>query len=105
MPIQIPTDSRFRGTQPVIKDGNESFGLWRRPEFLKEENLDDDDTFLVRVDQTTAGRPDLIAFNNYGSAYLEWVVIMFNRPQDPLGWPPAGLIIRLPRAGLIRALI
>jgi len=102
MAIEIRPFSRFSGTQIVTKDGHVTFGLWTRPSFVDESLLDDDDVLEIAIDQDLAGRPDLIAQQQYGTPLLAWVVVMFNRPQNPLGWPLTGTTIRLPAASLVR---
>ena len=102
MAITPGSFSRFLETDPVKKDGIETFGLWVRQDFLKREDLNEDDLITLNINQRFAGRPDLIALNNYGTSLLEWVVIMFNRPLNPLGWPLAGSVIQIPERSLVR---
>ena len=92
MPIELPTNSRFIETQPIIRDGLETFGRWKRPSFFA--GLNDDDLVTIVVDNATAGRPDVIAADLYGTPFLEWVIVMLNRPKNTLGWPPTGSTIK-----------
>lgn len=101
MSIDVTSTSRFRLTEPIVIDGRETFGLWTRPEGLKRENLNQDDIKTIRITQATAGRPDLIAFQEYGTPLLEWIIIMFNRPRNTLNWPPVGAQIDIPRRGVV----
>lgn len=101
MAISLSSTSRFRNTDPVVKDGNETFGLWVRPEGLDPNNLNEEDIRTIRVTQANAGRPDLIANENYGTPFLSWVIIMFNRPQNTLNWPPVGAQIQIPSRTIV----
>lgn len=95
MPIELSSFSRFNGTEAFIRDGKEVFGRWARPDFLNEDKLNENDISKVFIDNTLAGRPDLIANQAYGTPFLEWVIIMFNNPKDLLGWPKAGTVIKV----------
>lgn len=107
MPIVNNDFSRFRFSEPIItKDMGdinyiETFGLWTRPDFLKIENVPENQITLLQIDQSNEGRPDKIANDFYGSPFLEWIVIMFNRPLNPLGFPKAGTTIRLPSSSVV----
>ena len=96
MPISASELSRFYNTSVVVKDGIETFGLWGRPKFLVKENLDENQIIKVSINSLMAGRPDIIAQRFYGTALLEWVVVMFNRPLNTLGWPQLGTVIEIP---------
>jgi hypothetical protein len=101
MPIELSSFSRFQGSQPIVRNGKETFGLWVRSQAVNPAQLDQNKIQTIKIDQRLAGRPDIIANDLYGSPLLEWVVIMFNRPQNPLGWPPAGIIIRMPTRDVV----
>lgn len=101
MPIRPFDLSRFFQTEPVIRNGIETFGLWSRPDFLVPSNLNDDDLVKISVDGSLAGRPDLIALQEYETPLLEWVVVMFNRPLNPLGWPQVGTVIKIPKRSAV----
>jgi len=105
MPIQKTSSSRFRETEPIIRNGKETYGLWVRPAVVNPDNLEDSDIMTLQATQTNAGRPDLIATEYYGTPQLEWVVVMFNKPLNPLGWPQAGVIYKIPRPQVVRALL
>ena len=101
--IRIDSLSRFRETETIHKDSVDTFGLWVRPAFLDERNLNEEDIIKVNIDQSRAGRPDLIANEFYETSLLEWIVVMFNRPLNTLGWPRAGTIIKIPsRTAVLR---
>jgi hypothetical protein len=102
MPINTDSNSRFKFSESVIIDGKETFGMWKRPNFMKIENVPDTEVTYLAIDQSTAGRPDLISGLMYGTPLLEWVVIMFNKPLNPIGWPKAGTVIQLPSTSVVR---
>ena len=93
--------SRFKLTEAILVNGKETYGLWKPFSFTNLDELDEKDIMTIKVNGTQARRPDLIALKYYGSSLFEWVVIMSNKPQNPLGWPKANEIIRLPVPGLI----
>lgn len=97
MPIEVPSNSRFKLSTPVLSpEGVETFGLMKKFEFLSSENI-----IQYRVDNNVAHRPDLIATDYYGDPSYYWVVIMFNKPTNPFGWPRAQEIIKLPRKTIV----
>lgn len=105
MPITQNDLSRFKQTSPVILNGIETFGLWSRPSFVDPSTLQDEDIITMSIDQQHAGRPDLIAYEVYDTPALEWVIVMFNKPLNPLGWPFVGTVIKLPtKAAIVREL-
>ena len=102
MAIEVSSLSRFAQTDPIVLDnGVETFGFWRRPDFLKEENLREEQIETVFIDSTLAGRPDEISRLKYGTPFLEWVVVMFNRPKDTLGFPKIGTVIKIPERSIV----
>jgi hypothetical protein len=101
MAIQVDNLSRLRFADPIIIDGKETFGLWNRPSWMNIDNVEDKDVQNFVVNQETAGRPDLISNQVYGTPLLEWVVIMFNNPTNTLGFPKTGTTIRLPKPTLV----
>jgi hypothetical protein len=101
MAITVDSLSRFGSTEIVSKNGIISFGLWNRYNFTNLNDLPEEDVTTIQINQNFAGRPDLIANEYYGSPYLEWIVTMSNRPLDPLGFPKAGTIIKIPKRGAV----
>ncbi len=96
MPIETSSFSRFTETEAIVRDGKENFGRWVRPDFLKPDLLAEEEIFTLFIDGAFAGRPDLIADDLYDSPFFEWVLIMFNKPKDTLGWPESGDTIKYP---------
>lgn len=105
MSIQTNSLSRFNETEPIVRDGVSTFGLWIRPDVINIKDINEQDLVTIKVDQRHAGRPDVIANEQYGTSFLEWVVVMFNRPLNPLGWPQAGTIIKIPNRQVVSRLI
>lgn len=87
--------SRFQLSEPIIYDGVETFGTWKQPSFLRKRPPEDQ-IGVFRVTSATAGRPDLIANQIYGSPLLDWVLIAFNGARQALNWPLAGDSIEFP---------
>lgn len=96
MPIRLDSLSRFRTQEPVVFNGNETFGLYDRPRFLNRDELSEDEIFQFKTQPQHAGRPDMIALDAYGSQFLDWVVILFNNPRNTLGFPANNAVIDLP---------
>lgn len=88
--------SRFKKTEQITRLNVKTYGRWARPDFVDQSKLEKKDIFSLSINQTFAGRPDLIALEFYGVPQLEWVVTMFNNPLNPLGFPVAGSVIKLP---------
>ena len=66
-------------------------GWWERINFTQS----DDDVTIV-VDSRTARRPDLIAFDLYRLASLQWFVLQFNNIVDVNTEVVSGARLRLP---------
>lgn len=101
MAIETDSNSRFLETEAIIFNGIETFGLWQRPDFLDPDKLNEEDIISVIVEGPQAGRPDVIADILYGSQLLDWVIVMFNKPKNTLGWPSVGDVIRAPSASVV----
>ena len=100
IPIQNETTSRFYQNVPIITTDNfgnniTTFGRWTRPDWMMPINIASTDVLLFQVNQQFAGRPDLISQKFYGTPYYEWVIVMFNSPLNPLGFPVAGSVIKI----------
>ena len=102
MPIFVPTYSRFGISSPIAYDnGIETFGLMKPYAFLDEKNLTQDEITVIKVTSDVAGRPDLIAWQLYNQPVLSWVIILFNKPLNPIGWPQTGTVIKVPDASAV----
>lgn len=99
--MQTDNLSRFKTTEPITIDQKETYGLWDPPTYTNLTQLNTNQIITIKIDQSLAGRPDLIANKHYGTPLLEWVIIMSNKPQNPLGWPKTGQTIKIPNRTLI----
>lgn len=101
---QLDDFSRLFQTPKTVVDGNETFGVWNPPSFIK---IRPDENRINRyvVTNATEGRPDNISNILYGTPFLDWVLISFNKIRDPLNWPRAGEIIEYPDESLVFPLI
>lgn len=97
---------RFKNTPLIVSvDGNNTYGLFKKYSFLDEANLDENDIVKVVVDSTIAGRPDLISSNLYSTTIYDWIIIMFNKVQNPLNWPKVGDIIKAPKRSVVLSVL
>lgn len=92
--------SRFSSTEMVIIEGNETYGRWNMPSFLKEQP-DDSDIGIFKVTASTECRPDLISQEIYGTPLLDWVLISFNNVRNVLNWPKSGDLIEYPVESIV----
>ena len=88
--------SRFKLTESIYVDGIETFGLMKKHFFLDKNNLRDEDIISVDITPAFAGKPWMIANEYYNSPVLDWVVVMFNKPLNPVNWPHIGTVIKIP---------
>lgn len=87
--------SRFFGTDTTIFHDEEIYGKWNPPEIVKN-NKNDSRTYVLVVDKSLEGRPDLISDRYYGTTKLDWLIIAFNNARQALNWPRVGEVIRVP---------
>lgn len=102
MPLQSARSSRFMQTQTILFGDVETFGKWNRPSLLNRE-LSEDDLIYIVVDNSNAGRPDLIALEYYNDTLLDWLVIAYNNPRSVFNWPNTGDVIRIPKSQIVSA--
>ena len=99
MALDIDSTSRFKFTDVIIFDGEETFGKWVPPAFVSNDNPG-----IYKVPSEKAGRLDLISFELYGDPSYYWTIMAANNISD-INWPRAGDIIRvLPLSELIKEL-
>lgn len=92
MPLSVASNSRYKISTPIIAmTGVETFGLMKKYDFLATKNY-----IEYKVAQDRVHRPDLIALDVYGSVAYYWIVLMYNKPRNPFGWPENQAVIRLP---------
>jgi hypothetical protein len=100
MALNNDPQSRFKLTQEVVRNNIETFGLLTKHAFL-DPNLPEADIIRITVSPAQAGRPWLIASDIYNSPFLDWVIVLFNRPINPVNWPAVGTVIKAPRATIV----
>lgn len=104
MSIAVSQHSRFRDSTPIIVDGVETFGLMTRPFFLDAKNLDPDTQIAsITVTPDEVGKPWAIANRVYNSPTLDWVIVLFNKPLNPVNWPANGTVLQVPVASVVLA--
>ena len=95
MTLEASTHSRLKSTPTVILNGEEVWGTWDKPVFLRQE-VPESQQLSIRVNSDRACRPDLIANDIYGTTRLDWVLIAFNDALEALNWPRTGTVIKAP---------
>ena len=89
--------SRFRfSTSIVTPEGKETFALTNKHFFLNSANLKDDQIISIEITPELAGKPWAIANQLYNSPVLDWVIVLFNKPLNPVNWPLIGTVIKAP---------
>lgn len=101
MPTTPGSQSRFGLSQPIIVDGVSTFGLLTKYPFLNPKNLTQQQVTKLTITPDLAGRPDLIAQKLYNSPVLDWVIVLFNKPLNPVGWPVNGAVISAPVVSVV----
>ena len=95
--------SRFIKTPlTATRDGRSTYGVFEGFEALKNIKGNEYQAFVV--DGSFAGRADRIAKEFYGDPHLEWVIVIANRPKNPLNWPKTGDVIKIPNNTFVRGL-
>lgn len=96
--------SRFRLSEPILtRDGESTFGIAKKYRFMDRSKLSNLDIRPITVPASFAGRPDLLAETIYGDAELHWILIIFNRVENPFNWPLTGQIIEVPSPSVVSA--
>ncbi|MEM3000617.1 MAG: hypothetical protein QXU32_00675 [Nitrososphaerales archaeon] len=101
MPIAKEPYSRFNLSEPILFNGEATFGMIKRYPFLDPANLSDNQIISVQVTPELAGKPWMIADKLYNSPILDWVIVLFNKPINPVNWPHAGTIIKAPTESVV----
>jgi hypothetical protein len=102
MSFDVSVFSRFRDVERIRFRGVDTFGTWKVPEVFN--NLTEDDVIKYVVPAGEGGRPDIIAFNQYGNSHLMWILITYNNATD-LDWPRAHEVIDIPARRAIGELL
>lgn len=101
-------DSRFSLSDPIeTSNGKLTYGLMKKFRFMDRKNLNEEDIKIFVITADFRGKPHALAERLYGNENLFWILIFFNRVENPFeyphGWPNIGLIIEYPSAAVVRA--
>lgn len=100
----ITSISRFKRTSLIkTRTGKDTYGRiegFDQIKFINERNYS-----MYIVEAGFDGRPDLIAAEFYGDPQLEWVIVIANRPKNPLNWPEIGESIKIPNSAWLRGIL
>ena len=99
----LPHYSRYVGVNSVVHNGHKSFGLYLIPSTIL--NIPSSSLVSVEIVSGLEGRPDLISNKYYYTPYYDWVIIMYNRPINPIGWPKLGSTILIPTLEAVNNII
>ena len=105
MTIEKEPQSRFNLSTPIIFNGVETFGLLTQFPFLDPNNLQPADIVTLTITPDLAGKPWAIANQLYNSPVLDWVIVLFNKPLNPVGWPKNGTVIKAPSNSVVLPLV
>lgn len=97
--------SRFGLSTPIIFNGVETYGLATQFPFLDPNNLKPTDITSLAITPDLAGKPWAIAQKLYNSPVLDWVIVLFNKPLNPVGWPAIGTVIKAPSVSVVLPLV
>lgn len=97
MALNTRSNSRFALSIPILtRDGKETFGIAKKYRFMDRKNLNENQILLFTVTHEFVGRPDKIATEIYGNEDLHFIIVQFNRAENPFQWPPLGLVLEYP---------
>jgi hypothetical protein len=97
MALNSRSNSRFAISTPILtRDGRETYGIAKKFRFMDRKNLNEDEIKPFVVTHEYVGRPDKIATKIYNNQDLYFIIIQFNRAENPFQWPPLGLVIEYP---------
>lgn len=105
MSIEKEPLNRFNLSDPIVFNDVETFGLLTKYPFLNAANLEDSQIQTITVTQEMAGNPPMISNKLYRTPMLDWVIVLFNKPLNPVNWPQTGSIIRAPIAEVVLPLV
>lgn len=101
MSLSIDPQSRFGLSESIYNKGQETFGIMKKHFFLDINNLKEEDVLSIQITHDLVGKPWAIADKYYNSPVLDWVVVMFNKPLNPVNWPAAGAVIKIPSRDIV----
>lgn len=93
--------SRYSATLTVRFDDKMVYGLYKEPSWITNARKQDFTDFYVTND--LEGRADLISTILYNNPSYYWVLIVVNKPIDPMNWPKAGQVIKVLQTQLVLA--
>lgn len=99
--LGLPRTSRFRQTL-IYPDLDMSFGLWAFKNVTIPADVSDT-THKVLLDEEY--RWDLIAYREYQTPYLWWVLCLANKVLDPFIKPMAGETLRVPSGSRVNRIL
>ena len=93
--------ARYSRTSPYFSTPQNAINL---ETFVPRPITAEDDDHSYTIERTYAYRPDLLAFDLYGSPRLRWVFAQRNPDQieDPIYDFRPGVTIQLPKAGNVK---
>ena len=93
--------AKYSRTSPYLNTPQNDINL--EPLVIRTFNIEDDDQ-VYTIERTYAYRPDLLAFDLYGTPRLWWVFAQRNPDviEDPIYDFAAGVTIKVPKPGNIR---
>ncbi len=105
MSIKIRANSRFAISDPIMtRDGDPTFGIAKKYNFLNRDNLGEEDIRTVIVNADQAGKWDVLARDIYNNIDLKWIFIVFNAIENPFGGvPKVGQVIEYPSPTVVFA--
>ena len=84
--------TRYSATPIIDFNGKQVYGLYKEPQWISNVRREDLLDFVVSSD--LEGRADLISKKLYNNPNYYWVLIVVNKPMDPLNWPKTGQVIK-----------
>lgn len=84
--------SRYSLTDIINFKNKITYGLFKNLPWIENASLENIGTFVVTTE--LEGKPDLISNSLYGTPDYYWVLILLNKPLDPLDWPKTGQVIK-----------
>jgi len=93
--------TRYSATPIVEFNKRMVYGLYKEPVWITNAKKQDFVDFYVTSD--LEGRADLISTILYNNPSYYWVLIVVNKPIDPMNWPKAGQVIKTLQTQIVLA--
>ena len=81
---------KFKNNQSIVFKSRITHGIWN------QTLINQLDYTHWTVESGFQGRPDLISNHFYNISAYDWIIIMVNKPLNPIGWPHMHNIIKIP---------